>query len=768
MVLTNNLGFPRIGRNRELKRAIESYWNKKIREDELFDVARQVKECNWKLQKNAGINLIPSNDFSLYDHVLDHMFTVGAIPPRYQKLEIRNELDLYFAMARGLQKDDIDITAMEMTKWFDTNYHYIVPEFTKQQTFSFSSKKVVEEYKEALSLGIKTKPVLLGPITFLLLGKEKEEGFNKIDLIDRLLVVYIEIFKELSDLGVEWVQLDEPFLALDISSYILQIYREAYHKLDENRRGINIQIATYFASLNGNLKYVLELPVQSIHIDAVVDHSHVENIVKHIPDNLILSLGVVDGRNVWINNYSESLKLLQKVSQTIGLKQMFIGPSCSLLHCPYDLDLENDVDIVSKDILCWLSFAKQKLYELSELATLLQFKIYDEELRSKFNKNKDIINSMRTSSIIHDPSVKERVDSAVLEKKRASPYSIRKVKQRELFNLPLFPTTTVGSLPQTKEIRKWRRDYTIGNVTEDAYINFLKEEIKRAIKFQESIGLDVLVNGEFERSDMVEYFASHLKGISLTKNGWVQCYGTRCVKPPIIYGDVSRLKEITVEWTKYAQSLTDKPVKALITGPMTMANWSFLRNDQSKYDTALQIALALSDEVKDLERAGIRMIQIDEPAFREGFPLQKKHQSTYIEGAIRLFKIVTSDTEDETQIHTHMCYSAINEIVEVLSEMDADVIFLEAARSQLQLLESLKNYRYPNDIGLGVYDIHSPRVPTKDEILNLIKKYTNYIPIEQLWINPDCGLKTRQWDEVEASLKAMVEAAKEMRRITKV
>ncbi|MFC7525260.1 5-methyltetrahydropteroyltriglutamate--homocysteine S-methyltransferase [Parapedobacter sp. GCM10030251] len=769
MLKTNNLGYPRIGALRELKKANEAYWAKKIDQQELLQAARTIREGNWKTQQEAGIDLIPSNDFSFYDQVLDLTLTVGAIPARYQGFALEGpssyNLDLYFAMARGFQQGGLDVTAMEMTKWFDTNYHYIVPEFVKDQQFRLTSEKVINEFNEAKELGIQTKPVLLGPLTYLLLGKEKEADFDRLDLIDRLLPVYEEIIAKLSKAGAEWVQFDEPFLALDINDKVRALYQTVYSRLSAAAKGIKIIVATYFESLRENAQTALDLPVQALHVDLVRGENQLNDLLPLLPDGLILSVGVVDGRNIWKNDYEASLQKIKQAVDALGEDHVWVSPSSSLLHVPFDLDLEDNEQSLPAEVKNWLAFAKQKLAEVKDLAILASGTV-DEATAAHFEANKAAQQSRRTSSLIHREEVKARVKSITdADAQRTSAFAIRKAKQQEKFNLPAFATTTIGSFPQTRDVRKWRADLKKGAITQEEYDKFIAEETERTIRLQEELDIDVLVHGEFERNDMVEYFGEQLSGYAFTKNGWVQSYGSRCVKPPIIYGDVSRPADMTVRWSSYAQTLTNRPVKGMLTGPVTILQWSFVRNDQPRSETTYQIALAILDEVQALEKSGIKIIQIDEPAIREGLPLRKADHKAYLDWAVRAFRVSSSNVEDDTQIHTHMCYSEFNDIIEHIAAMDADVITIETSRSQMELLDAFADFNYPNDIGPGVYDIHSPRVPSKDEIVTLLEKAKAVIPAEQLWVNPDCGLKTRAWPETKAALEAMVEAAKTLRGV---
>jgi 5-methyltetrahydropteroyltriglutamate--homocysteine methyltransferase len=764
-MLTNNLGYPRIGSNRELKKACESYWSGKTTIQNLVQVGRDIRKHNWVLQKEEGIDLIPSNDFSFYDQVLDHSLMVGAIPKRYHDVILSagdNELDLYFAMARGYQKDGLDITAMEMTKWFDTNYHYIVPEFTKDQQFKLFSNKLLDEYNEAKRLGVNTKPVLIGPVSYLLLGKEKEAGFDRIDLIKNLLPVYIEILRKLDEQHVDWVQIDEPFLCLDLTEKDKAAFKYVYTEIRKQFPHLQIMLATYFESLGENTDLALSLPVTAIHIDLVKRPEQLGKIIEKLPQHMSLSLGVVDGRNIWKNDYAVSLDQIQSSLSIVDANKLIISGSCSLVHTPCDLDLETTDTILTSAIKDWLAFAKQKLKEIVSIKRIANNEVVD-SVELKLNASS--IERRRVSQLIHNPEVKKRASSIGLgDDQRNSDFSSRKVQQRNALNLPLFPTTTIGSFPQTPEVRSWRAKFKKGSLSLEEYNALLENETVETIRFQEETGIDVLVHGEFERNDMVEYFGEQLAGFSFTSNGWVQSYGSRCVKPPVIYGDVWRPKPMTIKWSSFAQSLTDKWVKGMLTGPVTILQWSFVRNDQPRSETCNQIALAIRDEVIDLEAAGIKIIQIDEPAIREGLPLRKKDWQLYLEWAVKAFRISASGVSDETQIHTHMCYSEFNDIIQNITDMDADVITIECSRSQMELLDVFADFNYPNEIGPGVYDIHSPRVPSMDEMVKLLEKAKKVIPVDQLWVNPDCGLKTRHWEETKKALIEMVAAAKVLRK----
>jgi len=766
---THNLGYPRIGNQRELKKATEQYWAGKISAAELLRIGKTIRIQNWQLQKRAGIDLIPCNDFSFYDQVLDISLMVGAIPARFHDLMEDKQLpdiDLLFAMARGYQKDGYDITAMEMTKWFDTNYHYIVPEFTANQKFTLYANKILTEFLESKENNINAKPVLLGPISYLLLGKEKEGEFHRLELLENILPVYIEVLKQLDDNNARFVQFDEPCLAIDLSAAERQVFIKTYQQIKNKIPGLHFILASYFECYGQNLEMVLKLPVQTLHLDLVRCPAQLDDILvtDFVKTKTNLSLGVVDGRNIWRNDFQQSLSFIKKAVEKIGIERVWIAPSCSLIHSPCDLDQETKDQTLTPEIKSWLAFAKQKI---DEVVTLKQLVTGENPEATKISLDKNVLtaNSRKTSLLIHDEHVKRRT-SAITGKDahRSSEFSTRKIKQLETLHLPMFPTTTIGSFPQTPEVRGWRAKMKKGDISQQQYDDLIAKETAEAIRWQEDTGLDVFVHGEFERNDMVEYFGEQLKGFTFTENGWVQSYGSRCVKPPVIYGDVSRPAAMTVRWTTYAQSLTKQPVKGMLTGPVTILQWSFVRNDQPRKDTCTQIALAILDEVLDLEKAGIKIIQIDEPAIREGLPLRKENWQEYLQWAVGAFKISSGGVQDETQIHTHMCYSEFNDIIQNIADMDADVITIECSRSQMQLLDAFAGFKYPNDIGPGVYDIHSPRVPSRSEMVALMEKAIAVVPPRQLWVNPDCGLKTRHWDETKKALTEMVAAAKELRK----
>ncbi|WP_285008371.1 5-methyltetrahydropteroyltriglutamate--homocysteine S-methyltransferase [Pedobacter faecalis] len=765
-MLTQNLGYPRIGGQRQLKKACEQYWSGKIDQKELNTVARHIREENWQVQLDANIDLIPCNDFSFYDQMLDMSLLLGAIPERYSpvlsQVKTNTELDLYFAMARGYQKDGLDITAMEMTKWLDTNYHYLVPEFTARQQFRIFSEKVFGELNAAKKLlGDKVKPVLIGPVSYLLLGKEKTHEasgagtFERIDLIKSLVPVYVEIINRLKQQGAKWIQLDEPCLVLDLSDKEKQAFEFAYRTIAKQTGGVKLLVATYFEALLDNTALAVNLPVAALHVDLVRAPEQLDEILGSIPERMQLSIGIVDGRNVWKNDYARSLDLINRAADKLGSERIIIAPSCSLLHCPIDLELETTID---PEIKNWMAFAKQKLNEIAELRKIIEGNI------TLLEENKQALDSRRISEKVHKQAVKDRVLAITeADSNRQSAFAVRQQLHRERFRLPLFPTTTIGSFPQTDDIRQLRARFKKGELTSRQYEEQIEQATIQAIRWQEEIGFDVLVHGEFERNDMVEYFGEQLDGFLFTKNGWVQSYGSRCVKPPVIYGDVSRPRDMTVRWTKFAAQQTNQLMKGMLTGPVTILQWSFVRNDQPRNTTTNQIALAIRDEVLALEQAGISIIQIDEAAIREGLPLRKARRHDYLQWAVNAFRLTASGVADQTQIHTHMCYSEFNDIIEHIAAMDADVITIETSRSQMELLQAFAHFKYPNEIGPGVYDIHSPRVPGKDEMLSLLRKAAELLPAENLWVNPDCGLKTRKWPETKAALENMVAAAKAAR-----
>ncbi len=768
-VTVATLGFPRIGPRRELKTAVESYWSSKSDEAALLAVAAELRSKAWAQQRDLGADIIPSNDFSLYDHVLDTTAMVGAVPPVYSWRGGEVGLETYFGMARGAEgdaahegcahghaHDGAGAPAAEMTKWFDTNYHYLVPEFAADQVFRLASTKAVQEYREAKAQGIETRPVLLGPVSYLLLGKTRGADFEPLSLLPRLLPVYAETLRLLFEAGASWVQLDEPCLVLDLGDTARAAFADAYAALTK-RPSPKIMLATYFGSLADNLSTALALPVHGLHVDLVRAPEQLDAVVAGARPDLVLSLGVIDGRNVWAADLNAILDRIEPV--VASGRDVVIAPSCSLLHTPIDLDRETDLD---PEVRRWLSFAVQKVVELAVLARALNEG--RDSVRASLDAASAVIASRRTSPRINSPAVRAPIAASDTSlSRRVSGLEIRRQVQRGKLKLPPYPTTTIGSFPQTPEIRKARADYAKKVIDGAAYEGFLREETARAVRWQEEVGLDVLVHGEFERNDMVQYFSEQLSGFASTKHAWVQSYGSRCVRPPIIYGDVSRPKPMTVEWWRYAQSLTERPVKGMLTGPVTILNWSFVRDDQPRSVTCRQIALAIREEVSDLEKAGAAIIQIDEPALREGLPLRQREWQTYLDWAVECFRIASSGVGNETQIHTHMCYSEFNDIIASIAAMDADVISIETARSQMELLDAFAGFRYPAEIGPGVYDIHSPRVPAVDEMASLLKAAAKRLAVDQLWVNPDCGLKTRKWPEVRLAVENMVAAAKTVR-----
>ena len=759
---TANLGYPRIGSNRELKFALEKFWRNEIAEADLLAIAKQLRVINWKLQQAAGINRIPSNDFSFYDQVLDALVLVGGTPSRFGTGPVT--LERYFAMARNSREQ----TAMEMTKWFDTNYHYLVPEWSADLRFTPDTTKLLAEFNEAKALGIATRPVLIGPITLLLLGKTVD-GTHPIELLPRLLRSYATILTELANAGAEWVQIDEPVLVTDITPEYAEAFSEAYARLAT--LPLKLMLTTYFGALGDNTELALSLGTAGIHIDTVRAPQQLRTVTEQLGPQQILSIGCIDGRNIWLADLNNLYNEIKPVTEKLGADRIQLAPSCSLLHSPYDTADESPSEAASQGgraaisqqgiderVLSWLSFSQQKLEELSALAQgpSAASAVFAENQR----RNQDRLVAETSTN----RAVRQRL-AALTDKDfvRPATYPQRaKVQQAEL-NLPLLPTTTIGSFPQTAEVRKQRAAHRNGHISDTVYNDFLRQETESAIRKQEAIGLDVLVHGEFERNDMVEYFGEHLAGFAFTRNGWVQSYGSRCVKPPIIYGDVSRPSPMTVEWSSYAASLTTRPMKGMLTGPITILQWSFVRNDIPEHDTTWQIALALHDEVNDLEAAGIRIIQVDEPALREGLPLREAEWPAYLDWAVKAFRLTTSGVRNGTQIHTHMCYCDFEDVLPSIAALDADVISMETARSRMEMLQAFKQHGYPNEIGPGVYDIHSPRVPSKDEMKQLLQLALGSLRPEQLWVNPDCGLKTRQWPETTEALTNMVGAAKELR-----
>lgn len=760
MATTHNLGFPRIGAKRELKFAQEAYWKGASSRDALIAVGAELRARHWRDQ--AALDLAPVGDFAFYDQVLDMSFTLGNLPERVQGFH-GNKLDNYFRVARGRSAKGTEdhaaccggVAAGEMTKWFDTNYHYIVPEFDVGTEFKLDASRLLEQLAEAKSLGVKAKPVIVGPVTYLALGKSKDSS-DKLALLPRLLPVYAELLKALAGQGVEWVQIDEPILVTELDGAWRDAFTQAYAALKDS--GVKLLLATYFGQLRENLDLVTGLPVQGIHLDAINARDEVNALIRAVPSDRVISLGVVNGRNIWKTDLAAVLNWLEPAAAQLG-DRLWIAPSCSLLHVPVDLAGERQLD---DEVKSWLAFAIQKLAEIKLLATALaqgRNAVADE-----LAANEAAIAARRNSPRVNNPAVKAaigRIDATL--GRRKGTFADRAAKQQAHLNLPLYPTTTIGSFPQTREIRLVRSAFKAGNLDLTAYNQAMRQEIERSVREQEALGLDVLVHGEAERNDMVEYFGEQLDGYAFSQGGWVQSYGSRCVKPPILFGDISRPKAMTVDWITYAQSLTDKPMKGMLTGPVTILNWSFVRDDQPRSVSCYQLALAIREEVLDLEKVGVRVIQIDEAALREGLPLRRAQWKEYLDWAVESFRITANGVADETQIHTHMCYSEFNDIIASIADMDADVITIETSRSDMELLEAFDHFNYPNQIGPGVYDIHSPNIPTEAHIVDLMKKAAERIPAERLWVNPDCGLKTRQWNEVIPALTSMVSAARTLR-----
>lgn len=737
-----------MGRKRELKFALEGYWAGKRTEKDLLGTAADLRKQRWQLQRAAGIDFIPSNDFSLYDQVLDALVLVGATPERFGGGPVT--LERYFAMARNSREQ----TAMEMTKWFDTNYHYLVPEWTAGVAFEIDTTKLVAEIHEARALGIETRPVLIGPLTLLLLGKGLD-GFDSMTLLPRLTSAYTRVLTTLAADGVEWVQIDEPILVTDMEARTHEAFRQTYRELKS--APIKLMLTTYFDSVGDDLATAVELGTAGLHIDVVRAPEQLQATLDALKPEQVLSVGCVDGRNIWLTDFGSVTPLLDQAVARLGADRVLVAPSCSLLHVPHDLHGEQKL---SPRIKGWLRFAEEKLAEVAALARR------DE---AAFHANAAAVADREAAETTTKPKVRAALASLQdRDFQRTSPYPQRAMVQRKELGLPLLPTTTIGSFPQTAEVRTHRAAARHGHETAAEYEAFLKETIAQCVREQEHIGLDVLVHGEFERNDMVEYFAEFLEGFAFTENGWVQSYGSRCVKPPIIYGDVSRPRPMTLKWTNYARSLTSRPMKAMLTGPITILQWSFVRNDIPRQQTAWQIALAMREEVRDLEAAGTRVIQVDEPALREGLPLRHAGWPAYLDWSVKAFRLATSSVADETQIHTHMCYCEFEDILPSIAALDADVISMESARSRMKLLDAFHDHQYPNEIGPGVYDIHSPRVPSTEEMRELLTLALVVLKPEQLWVNPDCGLKTRGWPETIAALENMCKAAGELRaRISK-
>ena len=760
MVTTHNLGFPRIGAKRELKFALESYWKGQSSRDELKSLGAQLRQRHWINQ--LGLDLVPVGDFAFYDQMLDMSFTLGNLPERVRGFH-GDTLDNYFRVARGRSAHGAEdhgaccggVAAGEMTKWFDTNYHYIVPEFDTATEFRLDASRLLEQLAEAKAQGVKAKPVIVGPVTYLALGKAKDAS-DKLALLPRLLTVYAQLLDELAAQGVEWVQVDEPLLVTELDADWQHAFNTAYHQLKGCRA--KLLVATYFGPLQENMYLAANLPVAGLHVDAVNGREDIVPLLNMLPAHKVLSLGVINGRNIWKTDLNRLLDWLEPLRDRLG-DRLWIAPSCSLLHVPVDLASEKKLDAELKS---WLAFAVQKLHELQVLATALN--MGRDWVRDALAANQVAIDSRRGSARVRNPAVQAAMATLTLDLgRRHCAYEQRAATQSALLKLPAYPTTTIGSFPQTAEIRHARSEFKAGRLDQAGYQHAMRAEIARSVKEQEALGLDVLVHGEAERNDMVEYFGEQLEGYAFSEFGWVQSYGSRCVKPPILFGDISRPKAMTVEWIRYAQSLTAKPMKGMLTGPVTILNWSFVRDDQPRSRSCFQLALAMREEVLDLEKAGVRVIQIDEAALREGLPLRKSQWTTYLDWAVESFRITANGVRDETQIHTHMCYSEFNDIIAAIAGMDADVITIETSRSDMELLDAFDHFKYPNEIGPGVYDIHSPNIPTQAHIEQLMRKAAERIPASRLWVNPDCGLKTRAWDEVIPALTNMVAAAKALR-----
>lgn len=765
MTVIHNLGFPRIGVHRELKRAVEAYWTEKIGADELEQIGRELRSRHWSVQADAGVQYVPVGDFAWYDHILAWTALLGAVPARFGQAEDQDvTLDTLFRMGRGRAPSGTPAAACEMTKWFDTNYHYIVPELVPGQAYRIARSDLFDQVREAQAAGHQVKPVIPGPLTWLWLGKgdaytQGASDPGKLVLLDALLPVYTQVLQRLGELGVEWVQIDEPILVLDLPQAWQDAYARVYQALNcTAATQPKLLLATYFGGLGDNLKVIDGLPVQGLHVDLVRAPDQLDGVCAVVTADQVLSLGVIDGRNIWRTDLD---KIKDGIAPILAQRQdkLWLAPSCSLMHVPVDLSEEQALDAELKG---WLSFATQKLGELRLLADALGDQ-HDAAVQQALQAQRDALDARAQSVRIHNKIVKQRLEQADALSRERTPFAQRIALQQKKLGLPAFPTTTIGSFPQTVEIRKSRREWKQGILGDGAYEKAMQAEIERVIRFQENVGLDVLVHGEPERNDMVEYFGELLGGFAFTQNGWVQSYGSRCVKPPIIFGDVVRPAPMTVGWSSYAQSLTSRPVKGMLTGPVTILQWSFVRDDQSRETTCRQLALALRDEVSDLEEAGITVIQIDEPAFREGLPLRRGDWQNYLDWAVDCFRLSTSSVKDDTQIHTHMCYSEFNDIIQAIAALDADVITIETSRSNMELLEAFESFHYPNDIGPGVYDIHSPNVPKLEWMVGLMKKAASRLSAERLWVNPDCGLKTRGWPETEAALTAMVQAARTLR-----
>lgn len=752
MSITHSLGFPRIGKKRQLKRALEAYWQGKISQQELEATGKALRAEHWNMQQKAGIDLVPVGDFAFYDHVLNTSLLFGVVPTRHRTAEGHIDFDTQFRIGRGRAPTGPQAAASAMTKWFNTNYHYLVPELAVDQQFTLSDRTLLTHIREAQNLDLKFKVVLLGPVTFLHLAK-CEQSIDKLTLLPALLTAYQQLFAELNAHNVEWLQIEEPILALELSDDWLRAIRDSYQQLQKGQ--LKLLLTSYFANIGEYLPHLIDLPVDGIHIDCCAEATDLRQIERQIPKHWVLSAGIINGRNIWRADLAVLYPVLQQLKQRRGEK-LWLGTSCSLLHCPVDLSLETQLD---QETYSWFAFARQKCAELVLLSTALrtenplQLETYSLPIQQRRQSSR--VNNLQVQSAC------QHLKGCSTE--RNASFAKRNELQQQAFQLPLLPTTTIGSFPQTKEIRALRVEVKSGRLSQQEYEKHIKTQIAQTVQLQETLGLDVLVHGESERNDMVEYFGEKLNGYAFSQFGWVQSYGSRCVKPPIIVGDIQRTRELTVNWTTYAQSLTAKPMKGMLTGPVTMLAWSFIREDLSREDIAMQLSLALAEEVSALEQSGIRIIQIDEPAFREGLPLKRREWQHYLDWAVDAFRRCSHDIDPRTQIHTHMCYSEFNDIIEAIAAMDADVITIETSRSNMELLQAFEDFAYPNQLGPGVYDIHSPNVPTVNWMKQLIHKAATKVPVQQLWVNPDCGLKTRDWAETEAALRNMVQACQELR-----
>lgn len=750
-MITHNLGFPRIGKNRELKKSLEQFWQKKISKIDLLDQAKQLRQENWNIQRQNGIDLLPVGDFALYDQMLSTSVMLGIVPHRFH--DNKSSVETEFAIARGQSGLGCNCAASDMTKWFDTNYHYIVPEITEQTEVCIDTSALIAQVQEVKRTGHKFKPVIIGPVTYLYLSTSTLK--NKLSFLPKLLKAYQVILDELEEQGCEWIQIDEPILSLELDQYWQQAIIDAYEYLKKG--GSKWLLATYFGRIDHLTNIVSDLNIDGIHIDTTAEHRDLASLIYGLPEHWVISLGVIDGRNIWKTDLVSTYQTILPLYKVLG-DRLWLAPSCSLLHSPIDLNLETKLDA---DVKSWLAFAVQKCHELRLLSCALTTKNTDQITQYSSPVLKRLV-----SDKCNNQQVKAKVSSLVPnDYQRGSRFEARHKVQQEALKLPLYPTTTIGSFPQTSDIRITRAKWKRKELSDIDYQEAIKAEISSVIRKQESIGLDVLVHGEAERNDMVEYFGEQLNGCAITEFAWVQSYGSRCVKPPIIYGDVSRPKPMTVPWISYANSLTDKPVKAMLTGPITIMSWSFIRNNISREEVAKQIALAIKDEVSDLVQQGIDIIQIDEPAIKEAMPLKQSQWQDYSRWATQAFRLCSAHVDNDIQIHSHICYSEFNDILSSLIELDADVLTIETSRSNMEILEAFENVTYPNALGPGVYDIHSPNVPSVDWIKALITKAENYLPKDRIWVNPDCGLKTRGWEETESSLKNLVLAAKSLREV---